>query len=251
MTRSGETPYERRERLNLEKAIALSKIPNHLHPSTQSEMTSINLEPVQNRTTTPSPEPQHQIICPDSQPGLQTFDTFQRIPIQAPHMDSQYTDPISEAAPSTIINGWSKSKFDADTSSISAPTPRINVLLRPPPSDDPIEQSVSNRTSLNLPPRVIIPAISASPNVSPSLPRSKKVRKPPLPLPDLQSVIDPAFAKEKKDPTPLNGKSAHSSINKEASSLVQQLHVPNENLDLPSAGPATGKRVRKQSAIGQ
>lgn len=236
-------------------------------------MASTNLDPVQNRTTTPSPDRQHQVICPDSQPGLQPFDTFQRLPFQAPQMDSQFTDPISEAAPSTIINGthpertspifpfatddllrepgWSKSKFDADTSSISAPTPHMKALLRPPPSDDPIEQSVSNRTSLNPPPRVIVPETPASPNVSPSLPRSKKVRKPPLPLPDSQSAIDPALAKGKKHATPLNGESTHSSTNKEASSLTHQLQAPHDNVDLPSAGPSNGKRVRKQSAIGQ
>ncbi|KAH9818610.1 hypothetical protein DFH28DRAFT_1105697 [Melampsora americana] len=275
MTRSGETPYERRERRNLEKAIALSAIPNHLDPSKQDKMTSINRDTAQNRTKTPSPKPQHQIICPDSQSGLQPFDTFQRPPFQAPPMDSQGTDPISEAAPSTIINGthpertspifpfsttddlrepgWSKSKFDADTSSISAPTPHINGLPRPPPTEDSIEQSVSNRTSLGPPPppRVIVPETPASPNVSPSLHRSKKVRKPPLPCSDSKSAIDPALAKEKKNPISLTEKSVHGNTSKDSSSLAVQLHVPHDNLDLSSAGPTTGKRVRKQSAIGQ
>ncbi|KAG0145812.1 hypothetical protein CROQUDRAFT_552899 [Cronartium quercuum f. sp. fusiforme G11] len=285
MSRSGETPYERRERLNLEKAIELSKATNTNSTHDSMAHASSNNSPCQHPNT-PSPIDLRDVVIPDSQADSslrpqrplghpsqsRTLEGVEVTCLPVILSDTSLSiDSLSEVAPSTLIlgsnpnntspivsvstninpsrePGWSKSKF-RDTSPISAATPHITLkhqLL----STDPIEQSSLPPGSeqpfslISLPhPHLIVPETASveSPSRAVAI-KSKKVRKPTA----RTSSSNPG------DPQPSSSIAATPPTTKQTK-VTKSRPIENE-LAPPSEETQalrSGKRVRKQSAIGE
>ncbi|OAV86671.1 hypothetical protein PTTG_01736 [Puccinia triticina 1-1 BBBD Race 1] len=235
--RSKETPFERRERLNLETAIALSTS-NHM--TSQIECDSLDSD---NRPKGPSRSPH---FIPNSQSDEEIIQDFTVrdspasskqppstaiiLPVQSSSMDAGL--PVESRGP-----GWSMDKFHAGTS----PTTDLSTHLKPKQ----LSNSSTSTAQTPQPPILVAPS-SASPSTKPTTTRPKP-RPPRLGAASIEQARERLKLRESTD----------SSTNPTSSSTIEQslqdpFHPsrvkskPPEVLQLPEA---TTRNVPHQTPV--